>query len=164
MHFKKNFAVESFTVKSFTVESGLGPDRNSGSGEIWAGSGSGSGRFGRYQTGTAIFFSCWIIGFLCFALIVTCITCPYPAPWLDHVHLSSSQTVSCATLQIPDCITCPLQFLAVSRAPLQFQDFSTFYTPVPKMYHVSTKSILSTTLLYHVPPPPLYPFWRHLER
>ena len=54
-----------------------------------------------------------------------------PVLWLDHVHPSSSQTVSRATLQFPDCITCspPVPWLyhmlpsssqTVSRATLEF--------------------------------------------
>ena len=41
-------------------------------------------------------------------------------PWLDHVYPSSSQTVSRATLQFPDCITC--------------------CPPVPRLYHVLPSS------------------------
>ena len=91
-----------------------------------------SGRFGRYRN----CFPCWIIGFLCFSLISYLHHVPPPVPWLDHVHLSSSQTVSCATLQIPDCITCsptvpwlyhvlPSNSKTVSRATLQFPKFIT---------------------------------------
>ena len=56
---------------------------------------------------------------------------PPPVPWLDHVHPSISQTVSRATLQFPDCITCspPVTWLyhvlpsssqTVSRPTLEF--------------------------------------------
>ena len=56
---------------------------------------------------------------------------PPPVLWLDHVHPSSSQTESRATLQFPDCITCspPVPWLyhmlpsssqTVSRATLEF--------------------------------------------
>ena len=107
----------------------------SGSGGIWAG--SGTGRFGRYQTGTAIFFSFCIISFTMSYLHHV----PQPVPWLDHVHPSSSQTVSRATLQFPDCITC---------SPL-----------VPFLYHVlpsSSQTISRATLEFTkciMPPPPL---------
>ena len=67
------------------------------------------------------FFVCWIIGFICFALMSN----------LYHVLLSSFQTRSCAPLQFPGCITCyppvhklyhvlPSSSQTVSRAPLQF--------------------------------------------
>ena len=45
---------------------------------------SGTSRFGRYQS---------YLHHL-----------PLPVPWLDHVHPSSSETVSRATLQFPECI------------------------------------------------------------
>ena len=62
---------------------------------------------------------------------------PPPVLWLDHVHPSSSQTVSRATLQFPDCITCS--------------------PPVPRLYHVLPSSSQNVSC----PPPPI---WRHLER
>ena len=96
---------------------------------------SGTGRFGRYQTDSAI-FSCCIIGFMMSYLNHV----PPPVPWLDHVHPSSSQTVSRATLQFPDCITC---------SPL-----------VPWLYHVlpsSSQTVSRSTLEFtncFMPPPP----------
>ena len=133
----------------------LGPDRNSGSGPLrypfrwnlgWYRYRFrlGTGRFGRYQTGTAIFyvvfrsydelpasrapvqFSGWI-------------TCTRPVPRLNHVLPSSSQTASRALLQFPGCITCS--------------------PPVPRLYHVLPSSSQNVSCPH--PPPPL---WRHLER
>ena len=73
-------------------------------------------------------FLCWIIDFLCFALMrflhhvhpfssqaesraalqfPDCIACSPPVPWRYNMLPSSSQTVLRATLQFPDCITCP---------------------------------------------------------
>ena len=88
------------------------------SGGIWAG--TGSGRFGRYQTGTAIFLCC-IIGFMMSFLyhvpppVPGWITCYPPVSRLYHVLPYSTQTASRALLQFPGCITCS--------------------PPVPKMYH-----------------------------
>ena len=113
----------------------LGPDRNSGSGPLrypfrwnlgWYRFRLGTGRFGRYQTGTA-FFCMLYLGFMMSYLHHV----PPPVLWLDHVHPSSSQTESRATLQFPDCITCspPVPWLyhmlpsssqTVSRATLEF--------------------------------------------
>ena len=59
----------------------LGPDRNSGSGGIWAGS-----------VPVPVDYRFYIIGFM--------------MGYLDHLHPSSSQTASCALLQFPGCITC----------------------------------------------------------
>ena len=81
-------------------------------------------------------FSCWIIDFLCFALM----------NYLHHVLPSSSLAGSRAPLQFPDCITCypsvprlhqvlPSSSLAASRAHFQFPYCITFYPLVPKMYH-----------------------------
>ena len=120
----------------------LGPDRNSGYGLVqyrwnlgWYQFRSGTGRFGRYQTSTAI-FSCCIIGFV--------------MSYLHHVPLTlySSLAGSRAPLQFPECITCypPVprlhhvpssRSLAVSRAPsgLEFPDCITCYPRVHKMYH-----------------------------
>ena len=66
---------------------------------------------------------------------------PPPVLWLDHVHPSSSQTVSRATLQFPDCITCS--------------------PPVPRLYHVLPSSSQNVSCPRPPPPPPI---WRHLER
>ena len=101
------------------------------------------------------------------ALISSLQHVPPPVPWLDHVHLSSSQTVSCATLQIPGCIMCspPIPWLYQYVLPFNSKTVSR----VPKcitcsqMYHVSKNSLLSTTLLYQEPPTPYIPFgdtWR----
>ena len=66
---------------------------------------------------------------------------PPPVLWLDHVHPSSSQTVSRATLQFPDCITCS--------------------PPVPCLYHMlpsSSQTVSRATLEFTkciMPPPPL---------
>ena len=106
-----------------------------GSGGFWAGTGSGTGRFGRNQIGTAI-FSCWIIGFLCLTPISYLHHVPPPVPRLYHVLPFSSQTTSSAPLQFPGCITCspPVPWLydvlpsssqTVSRATLQFPKFIT---------------------------------------
>ena len=112
---------------------------------------------------------------------------PPPVPWLDHVHPSSSQTVSRTTLQFPDCITrsspvpwmyhvLPSSSLAGSRAPLQFPDCITYYPPVPRLHHALFSSSLDVSRaplqfpdcikcytrvhkMYHAPP-----LWRHLER
>ena len=61
---------------------------------------------------------------------------PPSVPWLDHVHPSSSRTVSRATLQFPDNITCspsvpwlyhllPSSSQTVLRATLQFPQLIT---------------------------------------
>ena len=80
----------------------LGPDRNSGSGLLrypfrwnlgWYRFRLGTGRLGRYQTGTAIFLMLYL-GFMMSYLHHV----PPPVLWLDHVHPSSSQTESRATL------------------------------------------------------------------
>ena len=72
----------------------IGPDRNSGSGtssgRIWAG--TGSGRFGRYQTGTAIFFLILYYRFYD----------ELPATRAPSSCLAGSR----APLQFPDCIKC----------------------------------------------------------
>ena len=71
------------TVKLQQIRYELVPDRNSGAVRYrfrWILGWFRSGRFYRYRN----FFPCWIIGFLCFALMF-CITCP---------------------LQFPSCITC----------------------------------------------------------
>ena len=132
---------------------------------IWAG--TGSGRFGRYQTGTAIFYFAGLYFFLFFTNYIPAsraplqfpgrITCTYTVPKL-----------SCATLQIPDCITCspPVPWLyhvlpsnskTVLRATLQF----------PKC--ITCQQSLYFLLNYYItcpppPPPPLYPLLRHLGR
>ena len=74
---------------------------------------------------------------------------PPPVLWLDHVHPSSSQTESRATLQFPDCITCS--------------------PPVPWLYHMlptSSQTVSRATLEFTkcIMPPPPPPLWRHLER
>ena len=60
-----------------------------------------------------------------------------PVLWLDHVHPSGSQTVSRATLQFPDCITCS--------------------PPVPRLYHVLPSSSQNVSC---PPPPPFGDTWR----
>ena len=107
------FAGEQKSRSTWRHKSRLGPDRNSGSGTGSGGIRAGTGRFGRYQTmtSTAIFFILYYR--------------------LDHVNPSSSQTVSRATIQFPDCITCspPVRWLyhvlpsssqTVSRATFEF--------------------------------------------
>ena len=131
----------------------IGPDRYSGSSSLRSRFRwnlgcyrfrSGTGRFGRYQTGTAIFFH-----------VVFRFYDELPASRAPSSSLAGSR----APLQFPDCITCyPLvprlhhvlssSSLAVSHAPLQFPDCITCYPRVHKMYHA---------------PSPLY-LWRHLER
>ena len=116
----------------------LGPDRKSGPVPVpvefgWYRFRSGTDRFGRYQTGTDFFFMLYL-GFMMSYLHHV----PPPVLWLDHVHPSSSQTVSRATLQFPDCITCS--------------------PPVPRLYHVLPSSSQNVSC----PRPP--PIWRHLER
>ena len=153
LHDTKELKIENIPFRTrpeFRFRSGTG------SGGIWA----GTDRFGRYQTGTQ-FFSCWIIGFLFFALMSHLLHLPPPVPWLDHVHppLSSSQTVSRAplhspvprldhvhpsTLQFPDWITCtpPLSSSQTgSRAPL--------HSPVPWLDQVlpSSSQNLSRTAI-----------------
>ena len=128
----------------------LGPDRNSGSGPLrypfrwnlgWYRFRLGTGRFGRYQTGTVIFFMLYL-GFMMSYLhhvplqFSGWITCTPPVPRLNHVLPSSSQTASRALLQFPGCITCS--------------------PPVPRLYHVLPSSSQNVSC-----PPPL---WRHLER
>ena len=110
----------------------LGPDRNSGSGPLpypfrwnlgWYRFRLGTGRFGRYQTGTAIFFhvvfrfydelpvsrapSSSLAGSRAPLQFPDCITCSPPVPWLYHMLPSSSQTVSRATLEFTKCIMSP---------------------------------------------------------
>ena len=132
----------------------LGPDRNSGSGPLrypfrwnlgWYRFRLGTGRFGGYQTGTAIFFCMLYLGFMMSYLHHV----PPPVLWLDHVHPSSSQTESRATLQFPDCITCS--------------------PPVPWLYHMlpsSSQTVSRATLEFTkciMPPPSPPPFgdtWR----
>ena len=126
----------------------LGPDRNFGSLRYrwnlgWYRFRSGTGRFGKYQTGTAFFHVVFrfydelpasrapsrsLAGSRAPLQFPDCITCYPPVPRLHHVLSSSSLAVSHASLQFPDCITC--------------------YPRVHKMYHA--------------PAPP--PLWRHLER
>ena len=101
----------------------------SDSGGIWASTGFGPVPVDLAGTRPVPqFFSlCCIIGFMMSYLHKV----PPPVPWLDHVHPSSSQTVSRATLQFPDCITCSpsvtwlyhvlhSSFQTVSRATLEF--------------------------------------------
>ena len=122
----------------------LGPDRNSGSGLLrypfrwnlgWYRFRLGTGRFGRYQTGKAIFFML-NLGFMMSYLHHV----PPPVLWLDHVHPSSSQTESRATLQFPDCIACS--------------------PPVPWLYHMlpsSSQTVSRATFEFTkciMPPPP----------
>ena len=98
-------------------------DWNSGSSGIWAG--TGSGRVPVDLAGTRPVTQCCIIVFMMSNLHHV----PPPVPWLDHVHPSSSQTVSRATLQFPDCITCS--------------------PPVPWLYHVlpsSSQTVSRATL------------------
>ena len=108
---------------------------------------SGTGRFGRYQTGTAFFFH---VVFRFYDELPTS-----RAP-------SSSLAGSRAPLQFPDCITCypPVprlhhmlssSSLAVSHAPLQFPDCITCYPRVHKMYHTPA------------PPPPFGDTWRGIS-
>ena len=87
---------------------------------------------------------------------------PPPVPWLDNVHPNSFHTVSRATLQFPDCITCsppvprlyhvlPSSSQTVSRATLQFPDCITCYPPVPRLYHVlpsSSQTVSRATLQF----------------
>ena len=106
----------------------LGPDRNSGSGPLrypfrwnlgWYWFRLGTGRFGRYQTGTAIFFnvvfrlydelpvsrapSSSLAGSRALLQFPGCITCSPPVPRLYHVLPSSSQNVSWQNpLTVPD--------------------------------------------------------------
>ena len=113
-----------------------------GSRGFWAGTGSGPVDL----AGTAI-FSCWIIGFLCFALISYLHHVPPPVTWLDHVQ--------CAPLRPPVprlYHVLPSSSQTTSRAPLQFHNCITCCPSVPKIYHVPP------------PPPPPYLLWRHLER
>ena len=93
---------------------------------------SGTGRFGRYQTGTAIFFMLYYR----FYDELPASHAP-PVPWLDHVHPSSSQTVSRA----------PSSSLAVSRAPVQFPGCITCSRPVPRLYHVLPSSSQNASCL-----------------
>ena len=107
-----------------------------GSGGIWEG--TGSGPVPVYLAGTIPvphFFSCWIIGFLCFALICYLHHVPPPVPRLDHVHLSSSQTVSCATLQFPDCI---MRYPPDPSLPIPW--LYHVLPPIPRLYHVLPSS------------------------
>ena len=67
----------------------IGLDRNSGTGGIWAG--TGSGRFGRYQTGTAFFSMLYYRFYM---------------SYLHHVQSPDCITPSRALLQFPGCITC----------------------------------------------------------
>ena len=96
--------------------------------QIWAGAGSGTGRFGRYRN---FFSSCCIICFMMSYLhhvplqFPRWITCTPPVPRLYHVLPSSSKTASCAILQFPGCITCVVLLSSsqtVSRATLEFTE------------------------------------------
>ena len=97
---------------------------------------------------------------------------PPSVPWLDHVLPSSSQTVSRATLQFPDCIKCfhavpwldhvhpssshtvsraPSSSQTASSAPLQFPDCITCSSSVPWLYHVlpfSSQNVLRAPMAY----------------
>ena len=95
---------------------------------------------------------CWIIGFLCFALM----------SYLHYVFPSSSMTGSPSPLQFPDCITCyppvprlhhvlPSSSQTVSRTTLQFPDCITCYHPVPRLHHVlpsSSQTVSRATLKF----------------
>ena len=104
----------------------LGTDRNSGSGLAPVPVAFWLVPVPVGLTGTvAHFFSYCIICFMMSYLHHG----PPPVPWLDHVHYSSSQTVSRATLQFPYCITCS--------------------PPVPWLYHVlpsSSQTVSCATL------------------
>ena len=141
-----------------------------GSGGIWAGTGSGPVPVDLAGTKPVHQFLCCIIGFLCFALISYLHYVPPPVPWLDHVHLSSSQTVSCATLQNPDprlhhvlpsnslaVSRAPLQFpgcITLSRAPLQFPGWITCTSRVPRLYHALPSRIQILDCITCSPPIP----------
>ena len=137
---------------------------------IWAG--TGSGRFGRYQTGTAIFYFAGLYFFLFFTNYIPASRAP-----------SSSLAGSRAPIQFPNYHALPSSSLAVSRAPLQFPGCITCSPPVPWLYHVlpsNSKTVLRATLQfpkcitcqqslyfllnYYITCPPLYPLLRHLER
>ena len=89
----------------------LGPDRNSGSGPAqyrfwWNLAGTGSGPVPADLAGTRLvqqFFFMLYLGFMMSYLHHV----PPPVLWLDHVHPSSSQTVSRATLEFTKCIMPP---------------------------------------------------------
>ena len=126
----------------------LGPDRNSGSGPLrypfrwnlgWIR--LGTGRFGRYQTGTAIF--CHVVFRFYDELPASRAPSSSLAGSRAPLHSSSSQTESRATLQLPDCITCS--------------------PPVPWLYHMlpsSSQTVSRATLEFTkciMPPPPRPP-------
>ena len=128
----------------------LGPDRNSGSGPLrypfrWN---LGWYRFNWvpvHLAGTRLvqqFFLMLYLGFMMSYLHHV----PPPVLWLDHVHPSSSQTESRATLQFPDCITC--------------------FPPVPWLYHMlpsSSQTVSRATLEFTkciMSPPPFGDTWR----
>ena len=94
-----------------------------GFGGIWAG--TGSGRFGRYQTGTAIFYFAGLYFFLFFTNYMPASRAP-----------SSSLAGSRAPIQFPNYHALPSRSQTASRAPLQFPGCITCSPPIPRLYYV----------------------------